>query len=545
MLYPFPPDCAVSDAAIESAIREQSIDLGLSPPVSVKFIDIDNFTWNNICTYLRYRELPVFESLAGEAKALKVCLASFSSLDASAVFAECNSRFAFKSPQGNTVSFHVHLLEAAPIDLFPLVRVTSHPAFLEFKFSPQPLEFLWTSPHTVTEAGAKPSIRHPKLWGLQPPSAFTIHQRRGPNRLAKPICCVPLRWSCYACDTVNVCSESVRYCAGCGGARSILSPLNVNLTDCPTELVELMKRPCPRIKEFTLLHGSCGLHHHHEDDLYMLPDEAPERDSYSFFTREGLFYTLDIPTSTLILTHVVSVDDAAAFQLADQSSTSPQQGYAGVVNDLIPHENPTQQQRDKLIEEMERSQANASLVASVLAQAQRAVSQAKVELPVKGLPAEVKPTGPVKFAIPKAPPPPTPPSVQEAPRKQFQQMSAESIRNPEVNTGVSILVVDPARKPSVRELRMHQTAALEEIAFVDKKATSEMKTEKRRFVEIFEETKARYSICFVCLRKFQSIEALKVHELNSVLHKTNLSLQLPDPAYPVAAASTSIAREVN
>eukprot|EP01053_Blabericola_migrator_P005666 Blabericola_migrator_1__5665@NODE_287_length_10356_cov_703_489455_g233_i1_p1_GENE_NODE_287_length_10356_cov_703_489455_g233_i1NODE_287_length_10356_cov_703_489455_g233_i1_p1_ORF_typecomplete_len674_score104_56zfC2HC_2/PF13913_6/0_029zfmet/PF12874_7/9_3e02zfmet/PF12874_7/1e04zfmet/PF12874_7/0_065zfC2H2_6/PF13912_6/2_7e02zfC2H2_6/PF13912_6/1_3DUF629/PF04780_12/0_13zfRanBP/PF00641_18/0_37zfC2H2_jaz/PF12171_8/3e02zfC2H2_jaz/PF12171_8/4_1zfC2H2/PF00096_26/2_3e03zfC2H2/PF00096_26/1_7e03zfC2H2/PF00096_ len=546
MLYPINKK-KINEALMESAIREQSIDLGLSPPVSVKFVDMHQDTWNNICLYLRYRDLPMFSSLESTSDdVVRVCLASFSSLDASAMFSDHAPLFHIRKSasypeKGETpktvigeTSFHVHLVEAAPIDLFPLVRVTSHPAFLEFKFTPNPLVSLLS----LQPTSARPAqIRHPRFWGLPLNSTFTIHQRRGPNRLAKPLCTVPLQWECVACDVLNICSDTNRYCSGCGAARSILTPLNVNLTDCPTELVEVMHRPCPKIRDFTLLQGSYGLHHNPDEDLYMLPDEAPERDSYAFFTREGLFYTLDIPTSTLILTHVVSIDDSPTFPNTDHSTTGP----TVAARPLDPPTDPmTQQlQREKQAEELERSQANASLVASVLAQAQRAVAQ----LPAKPTftapppttsaptpPTVQKPnnTGPVKFTIPKLPAAAVVPAVQEAPRKQFQEMSAEVRRGNEVNTGISVQVVDPARKPSVREQRMHQTAALEEIATQSSNegpSKVNMKNEKRRFVEIFEETKARHAaICFLCLRTFTSPDALKIHETQSALHKVRPSM---------------------
>lgn len=228
--------------------------------------------------------------------------------------------------------------------------------------------------------------------------------------------------------------------------------------------------------------NSCGLHYDATEDIYMLPDEATDRDSYSWFTSDGLFYTLDIPTNELILTHALSVE-----QSEDHIEGGPNRSGIRVVFQTVSNTTDIKSTAGE-----EQRLANASLVASVLAQAQRAVVQA-VKAPKSPVNKHAAPewASPVRMSI-------TPKllnTVKDVEKLVEWQLPVEP--EPEEETTGSTPFIDPARKPSIRELRMYQNAS------------SNSKNSNQ------EDT----IICFLCLRQFHTTEELADHETFSATHQ--------------------------
>lgn len=126
----------------------------------------------------------------------------------------------------------------------------------------------------------------------------------------------------------------------------------------------------------------------------MLRDEISDRDSYAWFTRDGLFYTLDLPTNQLLLTHVIAVDEVAEKPLQKipplralfptASSTGTHSSLEASAEGVKGKPRlKTSEESDLVNEEEQRREANASLVASVLAQAQHAAAMAVRTKPVE------------------------------------------------------------------------------------------------------------------------------------------------------------------
>lgn len=201
LLFPIPSDDAWIETAIESTTRNKAIDLSLSPPVGFRFLEIGHDTWDCIAGIVKSRYMPYFHEAikfklpvqaAVGLQSMKICIAIFSSIDAAVGFAGAGHTLPVENEEGESrsVELQVHALESAPIDLFPLPRVTSHPAFLDFKFKASRLE-TWHQSELMSMGFSRQST-----WGTVAPQLIYIHQRRGTDLKARLITSVPLAWQC-------------------------------------------------------------------------------------------------------------------------------------------------------------------------------------------------------------------------------------------------------------------------------------------------------------------------------------------------------------
>lgn len=229
LIYPSWEEFA--ESVVEGIVRDAAIEVGASPPTEFKKISIPSDNWQCIARYAGSRTfftLKELEDRTGRRYGGEIggFLASFTSRQAASTFAYETSRLALDTrgvesvaktdlaaqdhaPSGNDRKrplkkyLYLHLLEAAPIDLYPLSRVLSHPSLGSVEFEESPYMSMnyngSNARHIVPFKGTKWQIT-----GIKP--THHVSNQNGPDRLAQQLAIVPLKYTCFSVSS----SQTVR-----------------------------------------------------------------------------------------------------------------------------------------------------------------------------------------------------------------------------------------------------------------------------------------------------------------------------------------------